>query len=147
MSVPLRSFHSFRNVFPSLRHSEIEAIKVLRINFLKNHSETWWVIVLSFHVGNFHGILGIHPIKSFSGDKLSRFCQNIEFSFHCDNLFLLKKQNQHAKKCNNIHILLQSIDSTRECKTTKLKVFVMWNHLSWNFDSVNKILVQNNTSL
>ena len=49
--------------------------------------------------------------------------------FQLCNLFLLKKQNQYAKKFNratffhNTHILLHPIDCTRACKTTELKVF------------------------
>ena len=78
-------------------------------------------------MGNFRRILGIHQSKSFSGDKLSWFGQKIYFNY-C-NLFLLKKQNQYAKKSkratffHNTHILLHPIDCTRACKTTELKVF------------------------
>ena len=74
--------------------------------------------MLSIHAGNFRGILGTHPIKSISGDKLSWFGQEIEFSFNYYNLFLLKKQNQYAK---NTHVLLHPINGRRGCKTTELK--------------------------
>ena len=67
-----------------LWNSKIEAIKVLEIDFWRNQSATWSETVISFHAGNFRGILGIHPIKSFSGDKLVWFDQKIDF-------FLIKK--------------------------------------------------------
>ena len=48
-------------------------------------------------VGSFRGILGIHPIKAFSGDLLLWFGHKIKFSFNYHYLFLLKKQNQYAQ--------------------------------------------------
>ena len=98
-------------------------IIVLRINFRKNHKATWSVTVLSFHAGNFRGILGIHAIKSIIGDKVLWFGQQyITFSFNY-NLFLLKEQNQYAKKFTNTHTLLHPINCLRGCKTTELNVF------------------------
>ena len=97
-------------------------IIVLRINFRKNHKATWSVTVLSFHAGNFCGILGIHAIKSIIGDKVLWFGQYITFSFNY-NLFLLKEQNQYAKKFTNTHTLLHPINRLRGCKTTELNVF------------------------
>ena len=79
--------HAFRKVIPSLWNSKIEAIKVLEINFRKNQSATWSETVISFLAGNFRGILGIHSIKSFSGDDLSWCDQKIEFSFNYKNSF------------------------------------------------------------
>ena len=70
-------FHSFRKVIVSLRHSKQDTLT----NFWKNHSAIWSVTVLSSHAGNFCGILGIHPIKSFSRDKLLWFGQKIELSY------------------------------------------------------------------
>ena len=65
--------------------------------------------VFSFYAGKFRGILEIHPIKSFSGEKLSWNGQKIEFSANYNFsqlIFLPKKQTECAKKINNTHILL-----------------------------------------
>ena len=78
--------------------------------------------VLSFHAGNFRGILGIHAIKSIIGDKVLWFGQYITFFFNY-NLFLLREQNQYAKKFTNTHTLLQPINRVRGCKTTELNAF------------------------
>ena len=61
--------------------------------------------MLSFHAGNCRGILGIHPIKSYSGDKLSWFGEKI------NNFFLIL-----------IYVYTTSMVQGR-CKTTELKAF------------------------
>ena len=89
-----------------------------------------------FMQGSFHQILGIQPVKAFRGYYLWHFGHKIEFSFNHDKFFLLNKQNQYAQKFSCIscliktHKFLRSFQRIRECTTTELQFFIMYNHLS-----------------